>query len=355
VSLRLLIALLLCAGHAAAQARFTPIIGGLPFDSGFALGVQYDQPRLARTPVDFRTRVIGSVKKYEYGEAQLLMPRVADGLVFVELGARYRNYPEEDFWGLGPRSSRDLRSTYRVEDATYTGTAGFRPAPWLTLGAMAARMDVNAGPGKDRGFPSIEELFDPAEAPALDHQPDFWLAGAFLAADYRDQPTDPRCGGFYQFRWTRYDDLDFDRFHFHRYEFDLRQYFPTFHPRAGIAARALALLSARADNQRVPFFFMPTVGGGNDLRGYHQYRFRDENILLFNLEYRHRVHQFVQIVVFGDAGRVSPRPSQLGVDGRRGSVGTGVRFRLVDWLQLGLDLGWSPEGFRLWFRGGDTY
>lgn len=337
------------------QDGLSPIIGGLPFDSGIALGLEYRKSRLAGSPLDFRAKGIGSLKKYEFLEAGIEAPRLAGGLLFAEVRARYRNYPEEDFWGLGPKSSKDRRTTFRLEDIDYAATCGARPTRWLEVGFRGGILDVNTGPGKDADRPSIEQRFTAAEVPALERQPDYLHAGVFLHVDYRDATTDPRRGGSYEFRWTSFQDRDFDRFHFRRYEVRLRQFLPSFRDQDTVAASALVVLSEKSAGRQVPFFMQPTVGGGSDLRGYHQYRFRDENALVFNLEYRWRIREIPQLVGFGDAGRVFSRPGQVGFSGLRGSAGVGGRLKLGESFLLGMDVGWSPDGSRLWFRGAHTF
>lgn len=346
--------LCLVPGLLAQEDGLSPVIGGLPFDSGFALGLRYRKYRLASGPVDFRALVIGSVKKYEYLEIEFDLPRLWNERLFARLATTYRNYPEEDLWGLGPESEKSRRSNFRLEDINYTGTFGLRPRRWVRVGVTGGLLDVNTGPGKDKDSPSVEQRFTPMEVPALDQQPDYWHMGAFAQVDYRDEPSDPRSGGNYEFRWAYYDDRDFGRFSFRRYEVELKQFFPV-SQKGAIAARGLSSLTDTSPGHQVPFFLQRTVGGGNDLRGFHQYRFRDKNILVFNLEYRWRVIPYLDLVAFGDAGRVFPRRSDFGLNDLEGSFGLGGRLKFRESVFLGMDLGVGREGLRVWFRGGHTF
>jgi len=331
-----------------------PVIGGLPFDSGFALGLEYESPLFARDRLGFRTKAIGSVKEYGLVEAVLTASRLAGGRLFVEARARYRNYPEEDFWGLGAKASRHRRTTFRLEDFDCTATFGFRPQRALTFGIAGVLLKANTGPGRDADFPSVERVFSATEVPALDRQPHYLHGTAFVRADYRDDPEDATRGGYYELRGTYFHDRRFDRFHFRRYQLDLRQFLPAF-AQDTIAIRSLAVVSHKQRDRLVPFFLQPTVGGGNDLRGYRQYRFRDENALTFNLEYRRRMGTVFQLVGFADAGQVFPEPARMGVRGMRGSVGVGARVRFAEIMALGIEIGWSPEGLRLWFRSAPIF
>jgi outer membrane protein assembly factor BamA len=334
---------------------FWPVIGGLPFDSGIALGVEYRHRALAGGHADFRARAIGSVRKYEHGEAWLSFPRLAGGWLFAEMSTRYRNYPEENFWGLGPNSEKSHRTNFRHEDFQYAASVGLRPKRWARVGVTGGRTRANTGPGKKRDWPSTERLFEPAQIPALDHQPDYFQAGVFARVDYRNHEHNPSFGGNYEARLTYHGDRDFDRFSFRRYEVELQQFFPVFETPAVIAFRGLASLIDTSPGQHVPFFMQDTVGGGNNLRGFHQHRFRDENLLVFNLEYRRTLNPYVELVGFGDAGRVFSRRDQFGLGGMEGSVGAGGRLKFRGRVLLGLDVGFSREGIRFWFRGSQIF
>lgn len=337
-----------------AQNEISPVFGGLTPGSGIALGVEYRRSNLFRQ-LEFTAKAIGSVRKYEHLEAGLALPGLAGGRLFAEIGARYRNFPEEDFWGLGPETPKDRRSNYRMEDFDFRGAFGVRLFRGIEAGATGGRTFVNTGPGKDRDWPSIEQVFSAIQVPALERQPDFDHWGAFVRADRRDEPGDPRHGGFYEFRWTSFRDREFNLYDFQRYEIDLRRFLSVFRERDTVAVRARSVLSRKHGGQQIPFFLQPSAGGGNDVRGYSQSRFRDENALVFNFEYRWRVREMVQVVGFADAGRVSPEPGELGLSGLNGAVGAGGRIKLGNKVFLGADLGWSPEGVHVWFRSSHTF
>jgi hypothetical protein len=98
-----------------------------------------------------------------------------------------------------------------------------------------------------------------------------------------------------------------------------------------------------------------TIGGADDLRGFYQYRFRDKNLLLFNLEYRLGVAEFLDLSVFGDAGRVFSRRSDFGLGDMEGSLGSGATLKVLERVLLRMDIAVSREGVRLWFRGEHSF
>lgn len=356
---RLVLPLLVCLAAlpvAAQQGRgFSPILGGLPPSSGIAGGVEYRHPSLARDSVSLNVRAIGSVNLHEHLDVRLGFPPLESHHLFGELRLRYRNYPEEGFWGLGPDSRKDDRTSFRKEDVDYSAAFGVRPVWWLRAGAVAGFLNVNTGRGQDTPEPSTEELFLPADVPALDRQPHFSHTGGFAEVDYRKGPVGAARGGFYTVAWTSYRDRTLGRYDFRRWDIDLRQFLPSFQRAATVAARFSAAFTGKDPGRQVPFFLQPTVGGGNDLRGYSQYRFRDRNSAAMNLEYRWRANEYLEAVAFTDAGRVFASAGDFGIRGVRTSVGAGGRLRITEKLLIGLDVAWSREGLHFWFRGSEMF
>src|SRR5438067_2366732 len=84
----------------AQEVSIRPVIGGFPADAGFALGGAISRTH-SPGPIDIRAKGIVSVKKYEHYEAGFDLLSVTSWLSFHVTG-RYRNFPEEDYWGLGP-------------------------------------------------------------------------------------------------------------------------------------------------------------------------------------------------------------------------------------------------------------
>ncbi|MDA1315812.1 MAG: BamA/TamA family outer membrane protein [Acidobacteria bacterium] len=337
---------------------FLPKLADLPPDAGLGVGLEYRKKGLANGFADFRGEVAASVKRYERALLQLRLPNLGSKKLFADFLAEYRNYPEENFWGLGPDAGEGRRTDFRLEDFRFQTAFGVRPLRNLSVAVTAGYLQVNTGRGRDRSFRSIEELFSPAEVPALDRQPDYNLAGAFVEYDNRDKAADPRDGGLYSLRWIYHDDRSFNQFSFHRFEADARRYiglFKEYRRPQTIALRAMTSFSDKGASQQVPFFMQRTLGGADTLRGFRQYRFRDENFLLLNLEYRWHASEYVDVVPFVDAGRVFGRPSDLGLNDLEASLGVGGRLKFGERVIVRLDAAAGREGLRLWLRGAHTF
>ena len=334
---------------------FHPKLGGLATGSGFALGVEYLSDELAEEGVVFRIAGQASPVGYQRYELQLALPELFDNHFLFDFTARHRNYPQEDFFGIGAESQRENRSNYRLEDTLVQITGGVRPVEWLSVGARGGILNTNTGAGTDTRYPSIEKVFDDSRAPSLDQQPDYLQLGAFVDIDYRDQPLNPRSGGQYKLEWTSFDDRASNLFGFKRVDAEIRQYLPFFNLRRVIAFRAkTSLVDSKAGN-RVSFFMQPTLGGSDDLRGFREFRFRDQNLFLMNLEYRWEAFSGLDMAIFGDAGKVFARRADLGFGDLRTAVGFGARFNSVNGVFFRLDTGFSNEGTRIFWKFGHVF
>ncbi|OFW22440.1 MAG: hypothetical protein A3H27_13870 [Acidobacteria bacterium RIFCSPLOWO2_02_FULL_59_13] len=359
----LLAALLLLIGPVSLEGQGIPLgqrgfylrIGGLPSESGLALGLGFRKTGLADNLVDLQAELIGSTKLYEQAEIQLQLPRLYSERLFVHLAVRYRNFPEENFWGLGPDTQPRRETNFRLEDVDYQATLGFRPWRTLQLGVLGGFRQSNSGPGQDGCCPSTEEVFKATEVPALDEQPHHAYGGAFTQFDTRDSTSNPRSGFYSRFRWTTYHDLNLSRFSFHQYDVQLEQFIPIREKRGTFALRGMTSLTDVTHGQQIPFFLQATAGGSRDLRGFRQSRFRDRNNLIFNLEFRWALNGFLDSILFADAGKVFSHPGDFRFNQLEGSVGLGSRLKLEERVFLGFDVGWGREGFRFRVQGGHTF
>ena len=334
---------------------FRPLWGGLRPGASAGGGVAFQETHLATGPVDIGVAARASVRRYLQGDLYVDLPRLWNERLFLETTTTYRNIPRENFFGLGPDSLKENRSDFQLEDVDFTVDFGVRPRRGFRTGVSAGYLAVNAGPGRNKGLPSTYSAFSDKIAPGLGDQPDFAHMGAFLGYDSRDNENDPRTGGSYQLRWTYYDDLASRRFAFRRYEADARHFFPGFNSRGAIGLHGLAAFTDPVAGQRAPFYMLPTAGGSHSLRGYPHHRFRDNNVVIGSIEYRHQLRPFLDVVAFGDAGKAFSEAGHLALGDFRGSAGLGGRIKVGRAVLLGADLGWSSEGPRLWFRGSHSF
>ena len=87
------------------------------------------------------------------------------------------------------------------------------------------------------------------------------------------------------------------------------------------------------------------------LRAFREYRFRDENAGVFNVEARHRVHPLVHLAAFVDAGKVGHDWQDINPLKPKMSYGLGIRAGTDDRLFLRLDAAsGGDEGARVFLK-----
>ena len=329
-------------------------LGGLSTGSGFAAGIRYT-PHIPEGRLDFQTSGAISPRVYQFYDLKLGTHSLLGGKLFTEFYSRYRSYPQEDFFGLGPSSRKQDRTNFAQEDSLFDFSLGWNWTKWLTTGVTAGHLKTNTGHGTDSRFPSTESVFSAADFPELAEQPNYNHFDALLRVDYRDEPLNPHSGGKYQLIYSYYDDQKLGRYSFRRLDAEVQQHFPFFSKKRVISFRALASFLDTNSDQSVPFYMMQEVGGADSLRGYREFRFRDRNFLVMNLEYLWEAFSGLDMVIFGDAGKVAPRRGEIKLKDLESDAGFGFRFNTIKSVFFRIDVGFSQEGTRVFFKFGPVF
>jgi hypothetical protein len=113
-------------------------------------------------------------------------------------------------------------------------------------------------------------------------------------------------------------------------------------------------LSFSNSPETVPFFLMPTLGGGDFLRAFPSYRFRDRDALLLSAEYKWAVHRMADVAVLYEAGKVGPEVDNLSLQDMAHSIGLGLRVHSKTASLFRLDVAHGREGWgvRIGFSAG---
>jgi len=334
---------------------FHPKLGSLTTGSGFAYGLGFRDRDLFSNTGAVEIWAAGSVKRYWATEARLKFPRVADNHLYFETWASHRDYPQENFFGLGPDSSRDDRSDYAIRTNHFGGRAGVRPFPHLLVGGGLEYLEPRVGAGQNDRYPDVSVAFDPSEVPGLDTRADFLRSDAFIEVDYRE-PRNARKGGWYRVDFSHYGDRTANQFTFNRLDVDVRQFVGFLAGRRVIAARLFVSTSDTRADQTMPFYFMPTLGGNDTLRGFREYRFRGPHAILAQGEYRWEIWSGFDGAIFYDAGKVADRRDDLDFGNLESDYGIGFRFNTDNGVILRVDAAFgSRDGKHLYIVFGGVF
>jgi Omp85 superfamily domain len=334
---------------------FYPKLGSLAVGSGFAYGAGFRDRDLFSDRGRLDLWAARSVRGYWATEARVTFPELAANHLHLESWIAHRDYPEEDYFGLGPDSNRSDRTSYAIKSDRIGALAGVRPFSKALLGGGFEYLNPRLGPGQDGRFPSIEEIFDPATAPGLGESVDYLRSIAFLEVDYRE-PRNARRGGWYRVEFSHLDDRTTGIHTFNRVDTDLRQFIGFLAERRVLAARLFVSTSDTSEGHIMPFYLMPTLGGNDTLRGFREYRFRGPHAILLQGEYRFEVWSGLDVALFYDAGKVAERRSDLDFSDLERDYGFGFRFNTNSGIILRVDAAFgSKDGKHLYIVWGGVF
>ena len=333
---------------------FYPKIGNVTAGSGIALGPGYRKAGLFDGRADFTVFGAASFKRYWLLETRLVLPRLANNKLSLDVHAQRYEFPEEDFFGIGPDSARENHTTYGLANSVVGGMGAVRPVPWFSVGGGLDYLTPNISTLGEQQ--TIRTRFDNGVAPGLDAQPDYVRYQAFADLNYREPRGNPRRGGRYALFLERYEDTDLDRYSFRRVEADLQQYIPLLKDRRVLALHALVSTSDADAGHTVPFYLQRTLGGPDDLRGFRRFRFRDQHALLLQAEYRWEIFTAVDGALFYDAGKVASRLEDLDLSDLESDYGIGFRFGTRNGVFLRVEGAFGSSGGKHFiFRFGHVF
>ena len=333
-----------------------PRLGGMTRGSGFALGPGYRKHVLGdRLLVDLSGGL--STKFYKAVDAKVRWLQAWDQRVELWTNYRYEDFPQEDFFGLGFASSLDTRTSYDFDSSDINTLAVVKPTTWSRLGVEIGYMSPEVGPGTDDAYPSIEELFTEAEAPGLLAQPNYLHGRLVAEIDYRDQRGNPRSGGYYTASFGMFDDRDLDEYDFRRLDGTAIQYVPITPARDHVVSGRVGFSYVNNEpGGRVPFYFLAYVGGTDTIRSYREFRFKDENALWMNLEYKWTPIKYLSLALFADAGEVRPDWEDIDLNGLKTGYGFGFRVHTEKQTFARFDFGTGGgEGWQVFMKLGPSF
>ncbi len=330
-----------------------PRLEGLPTGSGLTGGVGY---RSKHWLFPFDVSGMVSTRYYKLAEATVRLASVAGDRVQVWTTAKWQEFPQEDFYGLGLGSRLETRTDYGIRSTDLSARLLVKPLRWLTVGTDVGRFEPTIYPGTDDEFPSIERLFSDQDAPGLARQPLYGYTSVFVDTDFRDVPGNPHRGGRWLASFSNWNDRTLQQFDYRRFDLDASHFVPLAPERHVLAIHTSLAYVNNAPGQRVPFYAFPFVGGHDTLRGFQDFRFRDENALLLNVEYRYDLISFIELAGFVDAGEVRHNWEEIGLSGLKHSYGGGVRVKTSNRVFARLDVGTGGgEGTQVFFKFGRSF
>ncbi|MEO8358516.1 MAG: BamA/TamA family outer membrane protein [Vicinamibacteria bacterium] len=358
---------------------FLPRVAVLSSGGGPSPVLHLWAPDIGGTPLDFHASAAYSIYKYQYYDMQVgLLPHRDKRLPSIETGtnglfplsdiektadapgfnvyasARYRDYPREDFFGVGANTSNDNHTDYRLRDGLYEGIVRFRLSHLSVMG-RAGLLKTSILPGQDSGDPNTDTLHTEATAPGLFTGPDFIHTSIGGWLELRDEPGNPHKGAAFGLSFARFNDRNGSAYQFNRASFEGREYLPLGSRRSVIALKQTLSFDDPDEGSAVPFYLRSTLGGGSLLRGYASSRFRDDRLLYLIGEYRFEITPKIEIAAIYEAGKVYRETQDTNLKNLRTGWGAGIRLKSPRKVHVRLDVVHSDEGNRIHLKLGRSF
>ena len=336
----------------AGQLRFHPYFQSAYAGGGFTLGAGYRAAVSSYNTIDFRGSY--TFKNYKRLESEFVAPRLFKRQGHLTVVGGWREATQVGYYGLGTSTELSDRANYGFKQLYGAATLGIRPrrTPFaLEAGVETSRWEQTPGSGSRS---SVDEVYTPESLPGLGATITYLHSHATLGVDTRGNPGYARRGGSYSATVRDFSDID-DAYGFTRVDYEAIQHVPVLRETWVLSFRGAASTTGLKQDQQIPFFMLPAIGGGSSLRGYNSWRFRDRNSLLLQAEWRIMVNRYFDTAVFYDAGKVTAEARQLSLKDLRDDWGFGIRFHGPWSTPLRVDFAHGQEGLAINFSSSAAF
>ena len=278
-----------------------------------------------------------SVHNYRMAQARVEAPTFLKSRLALGAQARWQDFRSVDYFDVGSDTVLDFQSNYAIKSTQVSAYATLRPTRWMDVGAQVGWMNPETS--------YVEGLF----LRRLEGQTTFVPMEVSATIDTRDFPGHPTSGIVLRGVGARYDDRTTGNMSFDKTEAEAAGFLPIGGGRVVLAVHGWYVgTEPRTPGGSVPFYLQPSLGGLSTLRGYTDYRFHDDHMVVAQAELRLALMTHVDLAVFGDAGNVAAHRDNLNFDKR--SYGVGVRMHTRRETFAMLDMAKGDEGWRFLFR-----
>lgn len=244
--------------------------------------------------------------------------------------AGYLNFTDQ-YWGIGPSAS-----LLNQADLSYQR---------LYLQAKILRkVKRNWFAGAQLRYSNIYQLLWNDAIPSVEGSFGSVVAGLGpnIQADFRDNPFSPQKGWYADLYWAGFDKFAGGTHRFNEWQADFRYYLPLKKPFQVLAFQAFGNFT----NGDLPFRELPRLGSAFLMRGYFEGRFRDNNYIAAQVEWRQPIYKWIHASAFVSAGEVAPQIDlfKLSTVKYTGGVGLRVLLNKKELIFARVELAFNNEG-----------
>ena len=266
---------------------------------------------------------------------------------------RYRQLPDERFYGFGPESKKDNISNYAFEQTHIQIKLHTELSQKIHLGVLLNLEQNNIHGGKAPSVPSTTDLYKSEHLPGMETNVKMFGSTIEWRYDTRNSRGGPTCGKEILLGSRFYTQLPHTKYGFYKIFFDINQYIHLFYER-NLVLRIAGEITEPFDNRTVPFYYMSELGRQETIRGYSRGRFRDLDMILGSIEYRCPILRSrdtkAAAFLFADMGQVTDQINTVFDSGSfRYGFGGGIRIWSLEDDATVFMIGKSKEQIRVYF------
>jgi len=333
------------------------------FSTGSRSGVEYGLGFRSKGVFtsEERLKVKGSYSAHDYRnfKMQYRAPNFIGPDMGITVLGQYRQRPWESFYGLGNNSLEKNQVNYNPKHSHFQGGSLWTISDRWKL-EMALGYDAyNIFDGED---PNLEGDIDLIVSNLQLASPEvrgtrFWSLGGTLDHDWRNSNGQPTSGGRESISLTYHKSTrKSDELKFWQMTVDLRHYLELFKKRTLALRALLESHDITGNSPALPFYLKSSLGGAENLRGYRNGRFLDNDLALVSIEYRYPLLEMIDAFLFLDEGRVFQSLSDhFKWHDWKYSYGAGLRLWDNDELMVRTSLAKSKEDTRFYLEFSDAF
>jgi hypothetical protein len=241
----------------------------------------------------------------------------------------------EQFYGLGPQTTKDMEEGYSYRSIKLKFALHNRISPSFYVGLQYDLEHCKITEVEPGG------ILDSGDIVGNDGGTISGL-GILLVQDNRDNIFFPKKGALLQAYVSLFSHAFGSDYNFQRYTFDLRQYVTVF------SKHVLAFQqSVNVTTGNVPFQWLSMLGGPWAMRGYIQGRFRDKHLIFLQMEYRVPLFWRLSAAGFVGYGNVADNLKRFRLNDFKFTGGLGVRCQVdrKSGTNVRLDFGFAKGSF----------
>ncbi|MFN0110406.1 MAG: BamA/TamA family outer membrane protein [Blastocatellia bacterium] len=358
-----------------AGGHVSALVGGFELGAGFGFGVELSTAD-SIPGIVFRAKLLSSTRFYRRAEGEAYIPKIGSENTHASVWFNYLYRSRDNFFNLGPRTPQTPETNYGVEERSVNASFFHDIRKGSQVGVYGRISNASAYRGEDENDVPVDTLFSgqPTTSPVtrwlpgLNNNVKLFSYGVFGEFDFRNNDHGLTQGGYGYVRLASSEGLKnetFSDFGWNEIELDGRVYIKLGSDSSSLALRGYADLKDPKRGSQIPFYEQSFFGGRNNGRGFRNFRFRGNNMLLLAVEPRQTIwkkseKRGLDVFVFGDFGQVwgdnrSAINSAILANDKfdsanwRAGAGGGFQFRVNKSTVIRLDYGRTNERGMLYF------